>query len=48
MLDSEEVVYMRDRQAKQEYLKEQIVDKYYNTVEFAEFLLEQKGKLPCH
>jgi hypothetical protein len=43
-MDSEEVTYMRERQAKQDYLKEQIADKFYNTVDFAEYLLEQKGK----
>ena len=39
-MDPETESYMRDRQAKQDYLKEQIADKYYNTVEFAEYLLE--------
>ena len=32
--------YTRDRHAKQEYLKVEIVDKGYNTAEFAQFLVE--------
>jgi hypothetical protein len=32
--------YTRERQAKQDFLKDQIADKHYNTVEFAEYLLE--------
>lgn len=34
--------YARDRQIKQDFLKDNIVDKGYNTGEFAHFLLEQR------
>ena len=37
-------VYMREKLAKQDYLKLEIIDKNYNTVDFAQYLLEQKGK----
>lgn len=38
-------MYARDRQIKQDFLKDQIVDKGYNTGDFAQFLLEQRGKI---
>ena len=37
--------YVRERQTKQDYLKSEIVDKGYNTTDFAQFLVEQRGKL---
>ena len=42
MQDSES--YARDRQIKQDYLKTEIVDKGYNTTDFAQYLVEQRGK----
>jgi hypothetical protein len=36
--------YVREKLAKQDYLKLEIIDKNYNTVDFAQYLLEQKGK----
>ena len=42
MQDSES--YTRDRQIKQDYLKTEIVDKGYNTTDFAHYLVEQRGK----
>ena len=36
-------IYARERQIKQDFLKEQIVDKAYHTGDFAQFLLEQRG-----
>jgi hypothetical protein len=36
-------LYERERQVKQDYLKEQIVDRGYNTGDFAQYLLEQRG-----
>jgi len=42
-MDPEVELYMKEKQEKQDYLKDQIVDKGYNTVEFAQYLLENKG-----
>lgn len=42
MMDSES--YARERQTKQDFLKVEIVDKGYNTADFAQYLLEQRGK----
>ncbi len=42
---ADDATYFKNREAKQDYLKEEIVDKGYDTVDFAQFLLEQKGKI---
>jgi hypothetical protein len=39
---------LRLRAEKQEYLKVQIIDKGYNTVDFAQYLLENRGRLLLH
>jgi len=43
---AEDATYFKNREAKQDYLKTEIIDKGYDTVDFAQFLLEQKGRLP--
>jgi hypothetical protein len=40
---AEDATYFKNREAKQDYLKTEIIDKGYDTVEFAQFLLDQKG-----
>lgn len=37
--------YARERQTKQDFLKVEIVDKGYNTADFAQYLVEQRGNL---
>ena len=44
----EDVTYFKNREAKQDYLKTEIIDKGYDTVDFAQFLLEQKGRFVQH
>jgi hypothetical protein len=41
---TEDATYYKNREAKQDYLKKEIIDKGYDTAEFAQFLLDQKGK----
>jgi hypothetical protein len=41
---AEDATYFKNREAKQDYLKTEIIDKGYDTVDFAQFLLEQKGR----
>ena len=43
---AEDATYFKNREAKQDYLKTEIIDKGYDTVDFAQFLLEQKGRFP--
>ena len=40
---AEDATYFENREAKQDYLKMEIIDKGYDTVDYAQFLLEQKG-----
>jgi hypothetical protein len=40
---AEDATYYKNREAKQDYLKKEIIDKGYDTAEFAQFLLDQKG-----
>jgi hypothetical protein len=40
---AEDATYFKNREAKQDYLKKEIIDKGYDTADFAQFLLEQKG-----
>ena len=40
---AEDATYFKNREAKQDYLKMEIIDKGYDTVDYAQFLLEQKG-----
>jgi hypothetical protein len=40
---AEDATYFKNREAKQDYLKKEIIDKGYDTAEFAQFLLDQKG-----
>jgi hypothetical protein len=42
---AEDATYFKNREAKQDYLKTEIIDKGYDTVEFAQFLLDQKCRL---
>ena len=42
---AEDATYYKNREAKQDYLKKEIIDKGYDTAVFAQFLLDQKGKL---
>jgi len=39
-MEDSEVVYARERQAKQDFLKDEIADKGFNTSDFAQYLLE--------
>jgi hypothetical protein len=41
---AEDATYFKNREAKQDYLKTEIIDKGYDTVDFAQFLLDQKGR----
>jgi hypothetical protein len=43
---AEDATYFKNREAKQDYLKTEIIDKGYDTVDFAQFLLDQKGRFP--
>jgi hypothetical protein len=40
---AEDATYFKNREAKQDYLKKEIIDKGYDTADFAQFLLDQKG-----
>ena len=37
---AEDATYFKNREAKQDYLKTEIIDKGYDTVDFAQFLLK--------
>lgn len=47
-MDSEVEQYLRETQEKQDYLKKEIVDKGYDTIQFATYLSEKKGNRKCY
>ncbi len=42
-MDPELAAFMADRQAKQDYLRDEIADKGYDQVMFAQYITQKKG-----